>query len=203
MNNGPGNMSESDWREGLPLLAGRLVTLREPDLDDAGWVVDLLSVADASRFGLPAPVTDASVRALLTRARADRAAGFAFTYAVTLDAGRGNVGLMQIRRLDPAFELAEWEATLAPSARGTRVFIEAARLIGSFVFDVVGCRRLECRVLLQNGRANGALRKLGATQEGVLRRSVRHNGEYLDQAIWSVLKEDWRDHRGAARPRVH
>jgi hypothetical protein len=28
-------------------------------------------------------------------------------------------------------------------------------------------------VLLQNGRANGALRKLGAVQEGILRRSIR------------------------------
>ena len=86
---------------------------------------------------------------------------------------RAVVGLIQVRQLDPSFEAAEWECTLAPSVRGTGVFLEAARLVGSFAFGTVGARRLEARVLLQNGRANGALRKLGAVQEGVLRRSVR------------------------------
>jgi len=58
-------------------------------------------------------------------------------------------------------------------------------------------------VLLRNGRANGALRKLGAVQEGVLRRSMRRRGEYIDQVLWSVLKEDWGEHWVAAGPRVH
>lgn len=196
-------MADTDWRQELPHLTGRAVTLREPDASDVGWIVDVLSVADASRFGLSAPVTEGAVRNLLTRARTDRAAGFAFTYAIALNSGRGHVGLMQVRRLDPAFELAECEATIAPSARGTSVFVEAARLLGSFVFDSVGSHRIECRVLLQNGRANGALRKLGASQEGVLRRAVRHNGEYLDQVLWSLIKEDWGLQSLSATPRVH
>jgi len=49
-------------------------------------------------------------------------------------------------------------------------------LIGSFAFGTIGTHRLEARVLLQNGRASGALRKLGAVQEGVLRHSVRRGG---------------------------
>ena len=92
---------------------------------------------------------------------------------------------------------------MAPSARGTGVFLETARLIGSFAFGTVGAHRLEARVLVQNGRANGALRKLGAVQEGVLRRSIRRSGEYLDQVLWSVLKEDWDDHWVSTAPRVH
>ena len=46
---------------------------------------------------------------------------------------------------------------------------------------------------LQNGRANGALRKLGAVQEGVLRQSARRGDEYVDQVLWSLFKEDWGD----------
>ena len=57
--------------------------------------------------------------------------------------------------------------------------------------------------MLQNGRANGALRKLGAVQEGVLRRSVRRGSEYCDQVLWSLLKEDWGDHWVSTAPRVH
>jgi RimJ/RimL family protein N-acetyltransferase len=43
-----------------------------------------------------------------------------------------------------------------------------------------------------NGRGNGALRKLGAVQEGVLRRSFLKNGQFLDQMLWSILSEEWR-----------
>ena len=108
-----------------------------------------------------------------------------------------------MRQLDPSFEAAEWECTIAPSSRGSGMFLEAARLVGSFAFGTLGTHRLEARVLLQNGRANGALRKLGAVQEGVLRRSVRRGGEYCDQVLWSLLKEDWGEHWVSTAPRVH
>ena len=73
--------------------------------------------------------------------------------------------------------------------------MDAAELILDFVFDVVGVHRLEARAALQNGRGNGALHKLGATQEGVLQRSFLRNGVYLDQALWTILA----DERRAAR----
>lgn len=192
-----------DWRQDLPTLAGRSVTLRELAPQDLGPLIDLLSIADTSRFNLHEPVTDVGVRAFIDRAIRDRSTGLSFTYVVVQNATRAVVGAVQVRQLEPSFETAECEATLAPSVRGTGVFLEAARLVGSFVFGSVGAHRLEVRVLLQNGRANGALRKLGAVQEGILRRSVRRGGEYLDQVLWSLLKDDWGEHWVSAAPRVH
>jgi RimJ/RimL family protein N-acetyltransferase len=196
-------MTGSEWRTALPTLTSRSVTLREPIAQDVGALVDLLSIADASRFGLEYPVTDVAVHELIERAQRDREAGLALTYVVLVSGGRTVVGVFQVRRLDPIFEAAEWEATLAPSARGTGIFLEAARLVGSFAFGPIGAHRLEARVLLQNGRANSALRKLGAVQEGVLRRSARRGGEYVDQVLWSVLKDDWTEHWVSTEPRVH
>jgi RimJ/RimL family protein N-acetyltransferase len=193
----------SDWRLELPILSGRAVTLREPTPQDLGALADLLSLGDATRFGREEPTTDIEILELVDRVARERATGLAFTYAITLTAARSIAGLMQVRRLDPSFEAAEWECTIAPSLRGSGVFLEAARLVGSFAFGSVGTHRLEARVLLQNGRASGALRKLGAVQEGVLRRSVRHGGEYFDQVLWSMLKEDWGDHWVSTAPRVH
>jgi RimJ/RimL family protein N-acetyltransferase len=191
------------WRSELPTLIGRLVMLREIATQDLGSVIDLLSLRDATRFGIDSSVCDETVRNLIDRAPRDRAVGQSFTYTITLNATRAVVGLAQVRQMDPAFEAAEWELTIAPSSRGTGVFLEAAQLIGSFTFGTVGTHRLEARVLLQNGRANGALKKLGAVQEGILRRSLRRNGEYFDQVLWSILEEDWGDHWVSTTPRVH
>lgn len=192
-----------DWRRELPALTSRTVVLHEPAPRDLGPLVDLLSVADASRFGLGEPIGEAAVQTFLDRAPRARAAGVAFTYVVTLGSTRAVIGLIQVRALDATFANAEWECTIAPSARGTAAFLEAARLMASFAFGPVGARRLESRVLLQNGRANGALRKLGAVQEGILRRSVCRGGAYLDQVLWSILKDDWGDQWAATAERVH
>jgi RimJ/RimL family protein N-acetyltransferase len=195
--------SASDWRHELPTLISRIVTLRELAASDLGPLVDLLSVADASHFGLDEPEISVAARRLIEGALRDRSNGLAFTYAITIGSTRAFVGLVQVRQLDPAFEAAECDCTIAPSSRGTGIFLEAARLVGSFAFGSMGVHRLESRVLLQNGRGNGAMRKLGAVQEGVLRRSVRRGGEYVDQVLWSVLKDDWGDHWVSTAPRVH
>jgi len=199
----PSVITVAPWRNALPALSGRVVMLREPVMQDLGPLVDLLLIGDATRFGLDEPVSDVAVQELIERFARERASGIAVTYLITLSTSRTVVGLVQVRQLDPSFEAAEWECTIAPSWRGSGIFLDAARLVGSFAFGAIGTHRIEARVLLQNGRANGALRKLGAVQEGVLRRSVRRAGEYFDQVLWSLLKEDWGDHWVSTAPRVH
>ena len=203
MSNETTTLASSNWRSELPTLAARLVTLREPAASDLRPLMDLLLLADASRFGIDEPVSEVAVQQLLDRIARDREAGIAFTFLVTISSSRAVVGLVQARQIDLSWESAEWECTLAPSWRGTGAFLETARLVGSFAFGTIGVHRLEARVLLQNGRANGALRKLGAVQEGVLRESVRRGAAYLDQVLWSVLKEDWGEHWVSTAPRVH
>jgi len=193
----------SDWPSELPMLTGKLVTLREPTAADLRPLIDLRSITDATSFGIDEPAPELAMQQLIDRAARERASGTAFTYVVTISSSRAVVGLVQARQIDLSWESAEWECTIAPSWRGTGVFLETARLVGSFAFGSVGVHRLEARVALQNGRANGALRKLGAVQEGVLRQSVRRGGEYVDQVLWSLLKEDWGDLWMSTAPRVH
>ena len=86
---------------------------------------------------------------------------------------------------------------------GSNLFVESATLVVDFAFDTLGVHRLEARAPVLNGRANGALQKIGAVQEGVLRRSFASDGQFLDQILWSILREDWRKRRPSRKPRVH
>jgi ribosomal-protein-alanine N-acetyltransferase len=195
-------MTSTDWRHELPTLTTRMVGLREPTSADLGSLWNLLSEHDASRFGLDEP-TRAEVQAFIARATSDRAAGRAFAYVVVLAETGETVGLFQVRGLDPTFEIAEWECTMARAVRGAGAFLEAARLVASLAFGSIGANRLEARVPAQNGRACGALRKLGAVHEGILRRSVRRGGQYQDQSLWSILRDDWGTRPAATSSRVH
>jgi RimJ/RimL family protein N-acetyltransferase len=197
------SLAAVNWRAELPTLTARHVALREPTLHDTGDLLALLSLEAGTRFGVDQPVRASGIQQFIERASRDRALGLSFTYAITLAGSRRIVGLFQTRQMDPLFETAEWECVILPAFRGSGAFMEAARLVGSFAFGTVGAHRLEARVATANGRGNGALRKLGAVQEGVLRRAERRGGAYLNQVLWSILKEDWGEHWVSTGPRVH
>ena len=101
------------------------------------------------------------------------------------------VGLFQVRRLDSGFGTAEWGFAIGSEFWGTGIFVEGARQVVNFAFETVGVHRLEARAAVKNGRGNGALRKVGAVQEGILRKSFLRNGEYLDQILWTILECEW------------
>ena len=72
-----------------------------------------------------------------------------------------------------ASRTAEWGVALGSPVLGHRASSRPpTRLLLDFVFDVIGVHRLEARAAVQNGRATARMRKLGAVQEGVLRRSL-------------------------------
>jgi RimJ/RimL family protein N-acetyltransferase len=125
-------------------------------------------------------------------ARAERAAGCHTSFAVVPRGMTTTIGLFQVRQLEPGFATAEWGFALGSAYWGTGMFMDGARMVVDFAVEAVGVRRLEARAAVANGRGNGALRKLGAVQEGVLRRSFFKNGQHLDQMLWSILSEEWR-----------
>jgi ribosomal-protein-alanine N-acetyltransferase len=182
-----------DWRAGLPCLTGRLVTLREMRTTDAAALFTALSSEQVSRFISPPPATVDGFERFIAWASRQRQTGEYVCFAVVPCGSDTPVGIFQVRSLEPAFGTAEWGFALASEFWGTGVFLDGAKLMVDFAFDVLGAHRLEARAALRNGRGNGALRKLGAVQEGVLRHSFLRDGEYLDQALWTILRDEWRD----------
>jgi RimJ/RimL family protein N-acetyltransferase len=182
----------SDWRTALPTLAGSLVTLRDLEVSDAPSLFAMLTPEEVSRFISPPPTTIEGFEKFITWARAERAAGRYACFAVVPHGMNTAVGLFQVRQLEPSFETAEWGFALGSQFWGTGMFIDGGRMVVDFAVEVLNVRRLEARAAVANGRGNGALRKLGAVQEGVLRRSFLKNGQHLDQMLWSILSEEWR-----------
>ena len=186
----------SGWRSGLPELTGSLVTLRELRASDATSLFIALATAEVSRFISPPPTTVEGFGRFIAWSHRQRAAGQYVCFAIVPRGSDIAIGLFQVRSLEPDFGTAEWGFALASEFWGTGVFADSARLVIEFAFDVIGSYRLEARAAIKNGRGGGALQKIGAVREGVLRKSLLRNGEYLDQCVWTILAEEWRD--GAA-----
>ena len=112
------------------------------------------------------------------------------------------VGLFQLRALEPGFATAEWGFALASEFWGTGMFMEGAQLTLDCAFSQIGVHRLEARAAVKNGRGNAALRKVGAFKECTLRRSFLRNDQYLDQNLWTILEDEWRQAKAIWGPRV-
>jgi len=182
----------TDWRQGLPVLTGSSVTLRQMRASDAASLCALLTTEEVARFISPPPTTVEGFERFIAWTLRQRQAGSYACFAVTLDSTDTAIGIFQLRELEPGFGTAEWGFAIGSAYWGTGVFQEGAELMVDFAFDVVGVHRLEARAAVKNGRGNGALRKVGAVQEGLLRKSFQKDGEYLDQALWTILNEDWK-----------
>ena len=190
----------SDWRNGLPVLAGSNFTLRELRSEDAASLLAMLSTEEVARFISPPPTTVEGFERFIAWTHRERLAGSYICFGIVPKGMEQAVGLFQLRSLEPGFASCEWGFAIGSSYWGTGVFPEAARLVINFAVDVIGAQRLEARAAVANGRGNGALRKIGAVQEGVLRRSFLRNGQYHDQVMWSILAEDWRLQRLGLQP---
>ena len=190
----------SNWREALPVLAGKFVTLRELEITDAPALFAMLTPEEVSRFISPPPTTVEGFERFITWARAERAAGRYACFAVVPHGMHTAVGLFQVRQLEPDFATAEWGFALGSAFWGQGMFVDGGEMVVDFAIETLGVRRLEARAAVANGRGNGALRKLGAVQEGVLRRSFFKNGQHLDQMLWSILSEEWRQAKAVWGP---
>jgi RimJ/RimL family protein N-acetyltransferase len=182
----------------LPVLRGNQVTLRELRLGDALPLMAMLTTREVARFISPPPMTVDGFERFIVCANAERQEGRYACLAVLPDGVDVPVGIFQLRSLDPKFFAADWGFAIGSPYWGRGIFSAAAAVMLEFAFETVGVHRLEARSVVGNGRGNGALRKVGAVCEGVLRGSLLKNGEYLDQHLWTILLHEWQRHRHGA-----
>ncbi|MCU1381622.1 MAG: acetyltransferase [Acidobacteria bacterium] len=200
----PAAAARNDWRNGLPTLTGSLVTLRELRPSDARSLFIALTDDEVTRFISPPPSTVQGFETFIAWTGRQRIAGQYVCFAIVPRDSDTAIGLFQMRSLETDFAAAEWGFAVSPEFWATGVFSDGAQLTIGFAFETLGAHRLEARASVANGRGNAALHKLGATREGVLRKSFLRHGEYHDQALWTLLADEWLEReRTSASPGIH
>jgi len=182
---------EADWTTDLPVLRSNRIVLRELVKTDASSLLSMLSTEEVAKFISPPPTTPEGFVKFVQWAQQERVAGRQFTFGMVPEGCDHAVGLVQVRSIAPKFSVAEWGFAVGSPFWGTGMFMASARMTLDFAFQHTAVNRLEARAVVQNGRGNSALRKLGAVSEGVLRGSLLKDGKYLDQIMWSILAQNW------------
>src|SRR5690348_5280622 len=131
----------TDWRNGLPVMVGATVTLRELQVSDAPSLFAMLTTEEVARFISPPPSTIEGFERFIAWTLRQRAAGTYACFAVTLAGYDTAIGIFQVRETEPGFGTAEWGFALGSAFWGTGVFTRGAELVLQFAFDTIGVHR--------------------------------------------------------------
>lgn len=79
-----------------------------------------------------------------------------------------------------------------PSVWRTITNTETKYLMLQHAFEQMDCIRVQLKTDLRNVRSQEAMRRLGATQEGVLRHVlILPDGHYRSSMYFSILRDEW------------
>jgi RimJ/RimL family protein N-acetyltransferase len=137
--------------------------------------------------------TPEEMSAYIERALKDQKAGTALPFAIIHRASRQTVGSTRFMNLQPAHRGVEIGATwIARPWQRTAVNTEAKYLMLRHAFETLDCLRVELKTDALNHRSRDAIRRIGATEEGVFRRHiVTWSGRVRDSVYFSVIAEEW------------
>jgi N-acetyltransferase len=191
-------MSQANWREQVPVLHGAHVEVREVRPEDALTLTSYLTDPSVARYISTPPGTPAAFQGFVAWAARQRAAGTMVCFAVVPRGSEHPIGIFQVRGLTPDFSTAEWGFALAAPFWGTGIFEDAASVVAEFAFQTLRVHRLEARAVTLNDRGNGALAKLGARGEAMLRGGLICERGRRDQFLWTLIADEWRVRRRSA-----
>lgn len=142
---------------------------------------------------LALPVTVEDARRHVVAALAARAHGLRLPYA-QIDTTTGQfAGTTSFADLDPVLRVLTIGYTwLGRQWWGTGANAEAKLLMLTFAFETLDAVRVALVTDIRNQRAKAAIERLGATQEGTLRKHRRRaDGSWRDTVIYAITDDDW------------
>src|SRR5580704_10900047 len=172
-----------------------------------GTTIRLEPLAESHRSGLceigldpdlwrliPYRVTNSEeMLAYIRTALAAQDAGTALPFATILRESGQVIGSTRFMNIDAPHRRVEIGATwIAPAWQRTAVNTEAKYLMLRHAFEVWNCFRVELKTDALNQKSRNAILRIGAKEEGTLRRHVlTWTGRVRDSVYFSILDTEW------------
>ena len=113
-------------------------------------------------------------------------------WGITLKGEDKLIGTCGIYDWKKTLRSAEIGYDLDPSYWGQGLMIEALRALLQYGFEVMLLNRVQAIIDSENARSMRLVRRLGFVQEGILRQRSYFNGQFRDDVIFSLLKDEWK-----------
>ena len=176
----------------LPVLETEDLILRKPLRKDAKDVFRYASDEQVARYVLWEPHRSPSETRLFIRDLRSRIrAGYPSSWVVTLrDTGRviGTIGFVWYSTDNHSAELGY---SFAREYWNHGYATQSLKAVIDTVFRFLPLNRLEAQHDVRNPASGRVMQKCGLRQEGILRGRILNKGEYVDTALYAILRSDW------------
>jgi cupin fold WbuC family metalloprotein len=188
-------LARIDWRP--PLLQSERLVLRGYELTDAEAIHAYASDPDTTRYMAwqrHGSVDDAFafLNGFVAASYQRRDLDYALCLADAPERAIGGLGLYVRSERHRSMELGY---ILSRSHWGRGLLPEAARLLIDHAFASCAVERIYAPIFAENARSRRAAEKIGLRLEGVLRSALDFHGRRWDEAIYAVLRSEWRGSR--------
>ena len=175
------------------VLRGAHVRLEPLSHDHFDDLVEVALDEEIWRWTTERARTPDELRAWIERALAMRDTGTAMPFAtVALPHGKaiGGTRFATYSATDRRVEIG-W-TWIGRDWQRTAVNTEAKYLMLRHAFETLGCIRVELRTDVHNERSRAAILRLGAKEEGILRKhSTTASGRVRDTVYYSIVDDEW------------
>jgi RimJ/RimL family protein N-acetyltransferase len=175
------------------MLTGDRVVLRPIEQADLPRLHELIGDFEVSVLSSPGPIGPVSLAEFEARyEKSEPGKRDVFYFAIEVDGELiGQAGLHDIAQFDRHCELG---IGIGRDFWGKGFGQDTVRTLVDYAFEHLNMNRVELYVLADDPRAIGAYLKAGFVEEGRLRQKAWVRGEYHDELVMSVIREDWKPH---------
>lgn len=117
-------------------------------------------------------------------------AGTIVTYAITLQEAGTLIGVVSLA-VTPKHQRAEIAYWLGIPYWNLGYMTEAASALINYGFTEMGLHKITASHFARNPASGRVMRKVGMTQEGLLRRHVRKGEGFENLVVYGLLAEEW------------
>jgi ribosomal-protein-alanine N-acetyltransferase len=176
----------------FPTLHTQRLTLRQLTAEDAAALLDIFGDERVARF-LDGPTLTSLSETLEIVAWADEifAQQRGLRWGITLRDGNQVIGTCGYHLWSPVDARAEIGFDLAPAYWRQGIMSEALQSVLAYGFEQMQLNRIQAHALPGNAASLGLLTRLGFQHEGLLRQYRFYRGRYNDEALLSLLRDDY------------
>jgi len=166
----------------VPLTLEHVDSLCAVGLDPSLWTWTPVRISD--RDGM---------HAFVEEVLAEQRAGTALAFATTLGETGQVIGSTRFMSIAPDHRRVEIGGTwIGPTWQRTRTNTEAKYLMLRHAFETWKCMRVELKTHAQNAKSRAAILRIGAIEEGTLRKHLlQADGSVRDSVYFSILDDEW------------
>ena len=175
----------------FPELETTRYKLRAPNQTDIANLSALLADSRVvDRHPMTPLVDDEAINAELAMMQQKNQSGEGLYWIIETKKDREFIGRLGFRRINWQNDCATIFCDTLPVTWGQMAMLEVGQVAIQFAFQNIGLHRIDTLVLPSNRVMHLFLQKIGFTREGIIRNCIKHNNQYLDFDVYSILEHE-------------